>query len=395
MYTQEEITMFSPDQKRAYDAVLRGKNIFLTGPGGCGKSWWIQHVYKTLPRRVHVCAMTGCAALLLQCNAKTVHSWAGIGLGDIKKALTNPYTVKRWKSTDVLIIDEVSMMSIELFEMLNEVGKSIRRSPLPFGGIQVIFCGDFYQLPPIQSGFCFESPLWDTVFHEHIVLSTIFRQKTESFQKVLSEIRSGTLSYENNMLLRTRILEGGDCVKLVPTRRAADVINTTQYAELTGPEKVFTMKTTGMSAAIDYLRKNLLCSERLLLKVGCKVMCIANLNENLCNGSQGTIVGFDPYPVVRFSTYETMIQPHVWTSDTASVTQIPLIHAWALTIHKAQGATLESAEIDLGNGIFECGQIYVGLSRLTCLEGLYLTAFNSSKIKSHPKVVNFYKKISS
>jgi len=286
------------------------------------------------------------------------------------------------------------MMSIELFEMLNELGKAIRKSPLPFGGIQVVFCGDFYQLPPIQSGFCFESPLWETTFHESIVLSTIFRQKTESFQRVLSEIRSGTLSYENNMLLRTRILEGGDCVKLVPTRRAADVINSTQYSDLTGEEKVFTMKTTGMTPAIDYLRKNLLCSDKLLLKIGCKVMCIANLNERLCNGSQGTVIGFDPYPVVRFSSFETMIQPHTWTSESASVAQIPLIHAWALTIHKAQGATLESAEIDLGNGIFECGQIYVGLSRLTCLEGLYLTAFNSSKIKSHPKVAEFYKKIS-
>jgi ATP-dependent DNA helicase PIF1 len=386
--------MCSPEQKRAYDAVLAGKNIFLTGPGGCGKSWWIQHVYKTVPKRVHVCAMTGCAAILLQCNAKTVHSWAGIGLGDMKKALTNPYVCKRWRATDILIIDEISMMSVELFELLNELGQAIRKSSKPFGGIQVIFCGDFHQLPPINSPFCFESPLWESTFDESIVLTTIFRQKTAAFQTLMNEVRSGSLSYENNLLLRSRILEGGNCVRLVPTRRAADLINSTQYDELTGKEHVFTMTTTGMAYPLDYLRKNLLCSERLLLKEGCKVMCIVNLNERICNGSQGTIVRFAPYPVVRFDTHECMISPHTWTSDSASVQQIPLIHAWALTIHKAQGATLESAEIDLGNSVFECGQIYVGLSRLTNLDGLFLTAFNSSKIKSHPKVLDFYKKIS-
>lgn len=386
---------FSPEQRRAYESVLAGKNIFLTGPGGCGKSWWIQYVYTHLTRRVNVCAMTGCAALLLNCNAKTVHSWAGIGLGDIQKAVSNPYTCKRWKATDVLIVDEVSMMSVELFEMLNSIGKIIRKSSLPFGGIQVIFCGDFHQLPPIHSDFCFESALWDVVFQEHIVCSTIFRQKTQSFQELMNEIRSGNLSYENNMLLRTRILEGGECVKLVPTRRAADLINASHYEDLQGQEKVFSMKTTGVAAAIDYLLKNLLCSPKLNLKIGCKVMCIANVNETICNGSQGTVVGFSPYPRVQFANHECMMSPHTWTSDSASVIQVPLIHAWAMTIHKAQGATLECAEMDLGNDIFECGQIYVGLSRLTSLEGLFLTAFNSSKIKSHPKVVEFYKKISS
>lgn len=387
--------MCSPEQKRAYDAVLAGKNIFLTGPGGCGKSWWIQHVYKTSPKRVHVCAMTGCAAILLQCNAKTVHSWAGIGLGDSQKALSNPYTCKRWRATDILIIDEVSMMSVELFELLNELGKTIRKSPKPFGGIQVIFCGDFHQLPPINSPFCFESSIWDSIFDESIVLTTIFRQKSASFQTLMNEIRSGNLSYENNTLLRTRILEGGDCVRLVPTRRAADLLNSTHYDELTGEERIFTMKTMGQSYALDYLRKNVLCVEKLALKIGCKVMCIANLNENICNGSQGTVIGFDPYPIVQFTNCTFMMSPHTWTSDNASVQQVPLMYAWALTIHKAQGATLECAEIDLGNSVFECGQIYVGLSRLTSLDGLFLTAFNSSKIKSHPKVVEFYKKISS
>ena len=387
--------MCSPEQQRAYEAVLAGKNIFLTGPGGCGKSWWIRHVYKTTHKRVHVCAMTGCAALLLQCNANTVHSWAGIGLGDPQKALTNSYACKRWRTTDLLIIDEISMMSVELFEMLNTLGQTIRKSSRPFGGIQVVFCGDFYQLPPINSPFCFESPLWNSVFDESIVLTTIFRQKTQAFQTLMNEVRSGSVSYENNLLLRTRILEGSDCVRLVPTRKAADIINTTHYQELEGKEHVFLMKTSGTPYTVDYLKKNVLCPERLVLKEGCKVMCIANLSETICNGSQGTVLAFTPYPIIDFNGVHHTMTPHIWTSDTTSIQQLPLIYAWALTIHKAQGATLEKAEIDLGNSVFECGQIYVGLSRLTSLEGLYLTEFNSAKIKSHPKVVDFYKKISS
>jgi ATP-dependent DNA helicase PIF1 len=339
--------------------------------------------------------MTGCAALLLQCNANTVHSWAGIGLGDPQKALTNSYACKRWRTTDLLIIDEISMMSVELFEMLNTLGQTIRKSSRPFGGIQVVFCGDFYQLPPINSPFCFESPIWDSVFDESIVLTTIFRQKTQAFQTLMNEVRSGSVSYENNLLLRTRILEGSDCVRLVPTRKAADIINTTHYQELEGKEHVFLMKTSGTPYTVDYLKKNVLCPERLVLKEGCKVMCIANLSETICNGSQGTVLAFTPYPIIDFNGVHHTMTPHIWTSDTTSIQQLPLIYAWALTIHKAQGATLEKAEIDLGNSVFECGQIYVGLSRLTSLEGLYLTEFNSAKIKSHPKVVDFYKKISS
>ena len=130
---------FSPEQQKAYDDVLHGKNVFLTGPGGSGKSKWIQTVHQTFPKRVQVCALTGCAAILLNCNAKTIHSWAGIGLGDSTKAITNPYSRKRWLKVDLLIIDEVSMMSVELFEMLNCIGQTIRKSSAYFGGIQVVF----------------------------------------------------------------------------------------------------------------------------------------------------------------------------------------------------------------------------------------------------------------
>lgn len=382
---------FSPEQQLAYDHFLKGKNVFITGGGGTGKSKWIRHVAHSSKRRVHVCALTGCAALLLDCNAKTVHSWAGIGLGDEDKALENSFTRKRWNSTDVLIVDEVSMMSADLFEMLNRIGQTIRKSSKPFGGIQIVFCGDFYQLPPIQSKFCFESPLWSTTFHHSIVFTTMYRQKNASFQTVMNEIRTGGLSESSLELLTTRLMPAEQCIKLVPTRKSADDINQTQYQMLGGEERIFKMTcTTNNKYSVDYLKKNVQCDDIIRLKVGTQVMCTVNLNENICNGSQGIVVALQPYLVVRFGPIEMQMLTHTWTHEKDCITQLPLIYAWAVTIHKAQGATLQKAEIDLGNSVFEYGQIYVALSRLTTLEGLFLTQFNETKIKSHPRVKQFY-----
>jgi ATP-dependent DNA helicase PIF1 len=381
---------FSSEQQKAYDLYLEGHNVFLTGPGGTGKSKWIQTVAKS-KSRIQVCAMTGCAAILLECNAKTVHSWAGIGLGDASKALKNKFARSRWLTTDVLIIDEISMMSASLFELLDSLGKSIRRSTKPFGGIQLLFCGDFYQLPPVDAKFCFESPLWKGTFQHTVQLSILFRQKNEVYQSILHEIRSGKISKKSHLLLKERLIDGDGSTKLVPTRAQADAINTKEYHDLSGEEAVFTMKcSTTNQYDSDYLKKNVRCDETIRLKVGTKVMCIVNIDESLCNGSQGEVVRIDDFPIVRFSHGEVAIRPHVWSSDHSSITQIPLIYAWAITIHKAQGATLQSAEINLGNDVFECGQTYVALSRLVDIKGLFLTSFNIHKIKLHPKVVEFY-----
>ena len=382
---------FSPEQQHAYDLYLQGKNIFLTGPGGTGKSKWIQSVASN--RGVQVCAMTGCAAILLECNAKTVHSWAGIGLGDANKAIKNKFARDRWRSTKVLIIDEVSMMSDELFDLLNLVGKTIRKSTKPFGGMQLIFCGDFYQLPPVNAKFCFESVDWHKTFPLTVQLSILFRQKNEVYQSILHEIRKGSLSPKNHALLKERILEGDGSIRIVPTRAKADHINEKEYELLDSEESIYTMKHTSTNSYdLDFLKKNVRCDEVIKLKVGTKVMCIVNINE-LCNGSQGIVVRIEDYPVVQFSHGEVKVMPHCWTSDNSRIEQLPLIYAWAITIHKSQGATLQSAVIDLGNDIFECGQTYVALSRLVDISGLYLTGFNVHKIKLHPKVVAFYEKL--
>lgn len=362
--------MLSTEQEYAFEQFKQGKNIFITGPGGSGKSELIRRMSKT--PFTQVCAMTGCAAVLLECNAKTVHSWAGIGIGDkpIEELLSSMQKRNKdmWKETQCLIVDEVSMMSNTLFELLDSIGKRLRRSIQPFGGMQVVFVGDFYQLPPIENTFCFESPLWS--MFEEIKLTKIFRQKDEIYQKILNQIRIGRITRSSLDILTTRVqIPLCPCTKLFPIRQQVDELNQTEYAKLTGKEYTYT-------AFGKYAR-----GESIKLKEGCHVMHTVN-HDRLCNGSLGVVIGFDVYPIVQFIHGPEIVRPYTFED----ITQLPLVHAWAMTIHKAQGSSLDCAEIDAGSGIFECGQTYVALSRVRTLEGLYLTSLDITKIKIHPKL---------
>jgi ATP-dependent DNA helicase PIF1 len=394
--------MFSPEQTKAMDSFYNGDNLFITGAGGTGKSYWIrqlqlQNMKSPTPKNIQVCALTGCASILLNCNACTLHSWAGIGIGkSYDRAIANKFTRERWCRTDVLIVDEVSMLSKELFEMLNEMGQKIRFNKSLFGGIQLIFCGDFYQLPPVDSPFCFESHLWEFTT---IVFNTIYRQTEDTFQRILNEIRKGKISRLSRDTLLERVGHGG-LTKLVPTRQKANRINTEEYKKLQGPEFTFEMSkgkwTPEQLAEYEYLSKHINCEPSITFKVGCHVMCTANLTSQVCNGSQGIITRFENgMPVVQFKFCEMVMPRHSWKSEKmskVSIEQIPLIYAWAITIHKSQGASLDSAEIDLGNDIFEAGQFYVALSRVKYLEGVFLSELEFSKIILNKKVVDFYSK---
>ena len=454
--SQNEIDLesLSLEQKYAFYKYRAGANLFITGPGGTGKSHLIKTIRQDLEQRstkYAVCALTGCAAVLLNCFAKTIHSWSGIGLcqGEVHeivdKAAKNRKANTNWKSTRVLIVDEVSMMSQKMFEVLDRIGQVIRKNPLrSFGGIQVIFIGDFYQLPPVgkrdepeTTRFCFESARWSATFpaESHIALKTMFRHKNPEFIKVLDEVRQGVLTPESAALLRARILEPTECDGIVPTKlfpRNADAerVNDTMYAKLTDAEHVYESKRltrlstyteTGtpiptdlivrtealspdeMKQQLDLFEENSKIVSKLRLKKGAVVMCLANLDTDsgICNGSQGIVVDFvggtTVVPVVKFLNGITMpIQPKVYQHGDyprLGIEQVPLRLAWAFTIHKSQGVTLDLAQMDLGSNVFEYGQSYVGLSRIRTLDGLYLSGFNPQKIKTNPRVAAFYESI--
>ena len=261
---------FSNEQKWAFEKYLKKENIFITGPGGTGKSALIRYIQKDAQRKgfeIQVCALTGCAAVLLECKAKTVHSWAGIGLGNgepeqlIRKIFKNKILRANWRATDILVIDEVSMMSQKLFELLDIIGKAVRRSQQPFGGIQLIFSGDFYQLPPVGSKeepetckFCFESPLWTTTFplKNHVQLVKIFRQNDELYQRILNQLREGKLKRSSNDILMQNVNKSFPedmqilPTKLFPTKMKVTNINACEMSNLDGEEYEYKLKQIKM-----------------------------------------------------------------------------------------------------------------------------------------------------
>lgn len=429
----------SEEQNCVLETVWKGYNVFMTGSGGTGKTTLIREIHRQAAERnknIQVAALTGCAAVLLACKARTIHSFAGIGLGtgtieeNVEKVSKNYMRSKSWRQLDILVVDEVSMMSKKLFEMLDAIARKVRRSDRPFGGLQIIFSGDFYQIRPIgndpeTSAFCFESPLWDKVFGEHqIILKRIFRQKDPIYANVLNQIREGELDDEIIEMMNKRIdvpIDSGVLrpTRLFPKRRQVDEINLRELNRLSpDTEQVFKMKDetdlpmTKKEAEIRRrfspqdiqnelmsLRRNLMCDPVIHLRAGSQVMCIVNKEYDedlyLCNGSQGIVKDFTPsgLPIVDFSGREVIVEPNIWPSEVVpgvGISQIPLILAWAMTIHKAQGATLDMAEIDAGDAIFECGQTYVALSRIKNLSGLYLTSFDPKSIYINPKVKEFY-----
>jgi len=435
--------ILSREQEKVYELWKQRENIFISGPGGCGKTALIQYIYHrhSFEKKINVCAMTGCAAVLLDCQAVTIHSWSGIRYGNddpsiILSRIKKSYPLKkRWKEIECLIIDEISMMSIKILELLDYIAKNIRRNQKPFGGIQVLFSGDFYQLPPIEdtNSFCFESPLWKELFKKEnqIELKTIFRQSDIKFKEILNGVRKGILSKEHEKILKQYLIrkpmENIIPTKLYPMRFKCDTMNNELYNTIDKKEYSFSLlkrrnEVKYIDSNIDIpdskQRECFSLSDReiekvmndlislyqipkeLNLKEGTIIMTTSNIDiENgICNGSQGIITDINNnfIKVKFFNGVEKMVEKKIYQSEeypTITVSQFPLCYAWAMTIHKIQGTTLDCAEIDIGRHVFTYGQSYVALSRLKSLDGLYLKQFSKENIQVHPKVSSFYNEI--
>jgi len=395
-------------QQNAFESFVKGENIFISGQAGTGKSFIINEMDKWAKgnkKKINNTALTGCAALLLN-NATTIHSWAGIGIGN-GDVLKHEKNIKKYNKldnwlTDILIIDEISMMSQPIFELLDAIGKKIRKNNKPFGGIQLVCCGDFFQLPPIEESFCFESPLWNISFNKKIMFTHNYRQKDNDFQMLLNEVREGKISPEGCKILidcsKKVLKEGIQPTIIFPTKRLADQVNQFENLTLDTEGHIYKIyKTTSSPHILAELEKQKgMYEETITLKIGSQVMCITNLDQDLgiINGSQGIVIGFDQYPIVQFKKCKLVMKPHLWKNEkyeNEGIYQIPLILSWAITIHKAQGITLDEAMINIGSSVFEYGQTYVALSRLRDQEGLYIKALDISKIKANPKVIEYYR----
>jgi len=413
-------------QSEALDILKTGRNVFLTGEPGSGKTHTVNEYVaylRSMGIDPAITASTGIAATHI--NGLTIHSWAGIGIkssldkSDLKKIGQTKYIVKRVKHASVLIIDEVSMLSPQTLSMVDMVCRQIKDESAPFGGMQVVLVGDFFQLPPVvrheeepvidaQQGlfiedlgrFAYGSPAWQRADVVVCYLTEQHRQDDADFLNLLSAIRTNT--FDNNHLKyltsrnTTEDLVPADAPKLYSHNVNVDRVNDQVLATLEGEAQVFSMVSQGHDVLVSILKRGCLSPEVLHLKTGASVMFTKNnVKEGFVNGTLGVVEAFDSdtnFPVVRIRNGRKLIvEPMDWALEEngkslAKITQFPLRLAWAITVHKSQGMSLDEAAMDLGR-VFEYGQGYVALSRVRRLSGLYLLGLNSKAFLVHPEVL--------
>lgn len=418
--------------KKIKKAIKDGHNIFITGGGGVGKSYTLNQLVEEFPEII-VTATTGAAAVNI--NGQTIHSWAGMGICDkpvnyIIKTMRNSKNLSKKlesiQDAKILAIDEISMLDLRKFEYLDELLCALRKNPFkPFGGIQMILIGDFFQLPPvgIEKGekFCFESKIWNKLNLKIFNLEKVYRQDDKKLIETLNNIRKGKPDID---LFQTRqnMTPPEGIIRLYGTKEPAARFNKLCFDKLKGKQieywssdRIYVNKKgiikelkpseSGIPETdrkiFDNFNKECRMPHLITLKVGAKVMLLSNIDveEGLCNGALGIIKKLEPHEVtVKFDNGITKtirrVEIEYRKNGQVKVTrkQMPLTLAYSFTIHKVQGATFKEAFIDFID-IFTAGQCYVALSRVKSLDGLYMKNFNKSKIMVDPKVIEFYENL--
>ncbi|MFA6315300.1 MAG: AAA family ATPase [Candidatus Paceibacterota bacterium] len=412
-------------QTEALNILKTGKNVFVTGPAGSGKTYVVNEYVNYLRKHdvpIGITASTGIAATHL--GGMTVHSWSGMGIKnsldehELAELAERSSTAKRIREAQVLIIDEVSMLHHFRLDTLNSILKHIRKNSHPFGGMQIVLCGDFFQLPPVSrygepdTHFIYRSEAWREGGFAVCYLSENYRQTDDGILSVLNEIRSGEVSDEARETLKGRyrnILNADLALNDLPPTRLfthnvdVDAVNDVELSKVDSPEFSYEMRSNGRKNIVEHLRKSCLAPEVLRLRKGARVMCVKNnFEQGYVNGTLGTVISCGPGVDPIIQTVPSVSNPNgrsitvesaVWQIEDngrilAEIEQYPLRLAWAITVHKSQGMSLDAIEVDLSKA-FEPGMGYVALSRVRTLRGLSLLGMNENAFRVHPEVLEY------